>query len=230
MARRIFWGIFLVCAAALVLLNQLNLFITINIWSLLFTIVLVAIIVESIFHKSFFGIFLPLAGLAIIYAEPLGIAAITPWPVLIAAVFLTAGFSVLFKKSWHVSSRGKDQHEFVSDTDGSLGGDVINARVSMGEGRKYIHSDNLKRVNLSCSLGEMKVYFDKAQLSPDGAVIDVNCSLGSVSLFVPRQWRIESDLSVSLGEVDNRDQGSENEAVVRLVGSVSLGNVEVIYM
>ena len=53
---RIFWGVFLLLGAVFLLVSKLGYFSDINIFSLLFTILLVAIIIKSIIKLSFPGI------------------------------------------------------------------------------------------------------------------------------------------------------------------------------
>ena len=55
--------------------------------------------IQNIIDLSWGGIFFPLAILAIIFEKPLGIEAITPWIVLIAALLLTIAFEMIFPKN-----------------------------------------------------------------------------------------------------------------------------------
>jgi predicted membrane protein len=76
----------------------------------------------------------------------------------------------------------------------------------------------------------MEVYFDNVTLAPDGAEVNVNCSLGSIEIYVPSHWRVIDNLSASLGnaEVSRKLQSNDADApTLRVTGSVSMGNVEV---
>jgi tellurite resistance protein TehA-like permease len=57
--RNIFWGIFFVVATVLLIASQLGSFMEIGFWSLLGTILLIAIIIQSCIYRVFFGILMP---------------------------------------------------------------------------------------------------------------------------------------------------------------------------
>jgi predicted membrane protein len=102
--------------------------------------------------------------------------------------------------------------------------------VSFGYASRYLHSDCLESAELNCSFGGMEVYFDNVTLSPNGAEVNVNCSFGSVEIYVPSHWRVTDDLNVSLAnaEISRKLQNNDADApILRVTGSVSLGNVEV---
>ena len=81
MKKNYFWGVFLILAGAYLVVSQLGYLPAVGVFSLLFTVVCIAVIVASIPHVHFGGILFPLAFIAIIYDKPLGITAITPWTV-----------------------------------------------------------------------------------------------------------------------------------------------------
>ncbi len=105
--ENIFWGILLVLSAVLIIVSQVVSFGSIGVWSILATVLLVAVIVSSMVRLEFFGIFVPFAFLYMIYAEPFGLPMIQLWVLLIAAVLVGAGLSLIFKKK-------KKETSFVS--------------------------------------------------------------------------------------------------------------------
>ena len=52
--------------------------------------------IKSIFKRNFSGILFPIAFICIIFDDKLGITAITPWTVLIAAALGSLGLSMIF--------------------------------------------------------------------------------------------------------------------------------------
>ena len=250
-----FWGLFFLVAAGLVIANQLGVVTGINIWTLVLTVFLVAIILESVMHLEYFGIFMPLAVLGILYDDQLGITAITPWAILAAAFLAMIGCYILFKRKpkWaqyrHEHRENKEythfaQSEHTTTPDGKtytadsfresaedLTGDELYCKVSFGESSKYLYSENLRKGEFSCSFGSLKVFFDRVQLAPEGAAVDVSCSFGSIELYIPRSWMVRDNISASLGGVSYQGSNQpEPGPELLLTGSVSLGGIEIIYV
>jgi len=225
------WGLFFIGAAALLVINQLGFFADIGLFSLLFTILLIPIIITSIAHLNFFGIFFPAALILIIYEKQLHIEALTPWTVIIAAILLSIGFSVLIKPK-HWNTHWIDHHhyhpeEIIEHADD----DNINCSVSLTSRVQYVHSTNLQKTVLTCSCGSLKVYFDHAELSPQGAQVYVDCSLGSIELYLPRDWNINYDISTSLATIDEKNHPAPGDGpILALTGKVSLGNISITYI
>lgn len=96
--ERVFWGILFILAGIFMVISKLGYFPDINAFSLILTVFLVVIIAKSIPNLNFSGILFPIAFICIIYARQLGITAITPWTVLMAALFGSIGLSMIFHK------------------------------------------------------------------------------------------------------------------------------------
>ena len=92
----IFWGLFLVLAAVFLVVSQLGLLKDIGVFSILFAVFWVAILIEGLIRGSFGKILFSLAFLFIIFDEPLGIEAVNSWTVLAAALLAIALSCVLF--------------------------------------------------------------------------------------------------------------------------------------
>ena len=106
----------------------------------------------------------------------------------------------------------------------------LRVSVSFGETSRYLHATALETARLSCKFGSLSVYFDQAQLHPDGADVFVDCSFGATELYVPRHWRIINKTSCTLGaaEIDNkRFDTVPNPPTLTIHGNVSFGALEV---
>lgn len=228
--KKWFWGVFFILAAAFILLSQLGMLVEFSVWTLLLSVLLVAIIIQSLIHVEFFGIFVPLGVILILFDGPLGIEALTPWPVLGAAVLLSIGFSILFKGKLH---RGYKHHERIhrNETVEDLNEDRVVCKMSFGSSIKYLHAQNLEQAEFDCSFGALKIYFDQAKLSPNGADVLINCSFSGITLYIPHDWKVIDQMETSMGGVKNRENRSASDAnVIRLRGSVSFGGVDIVYI
>ena len=241
--KKLFWGIFFLCAAAAVILNAIGYLANVSLVSVIFTIVLIPIIVKSVARRNYIGIFFPLAVIGILYAKPLNIEAVSPWPLLAAALFLSIAFSILFGKKKglqfvvHKNISHFDDDDFEGDdkhekTVVHYDDNEVVCDTSFGACTNYVHCSALKRVKLNCSCGAIKIYFDNAQLDPGGANATVDCTLGSIEMYVPKTWQVYNTVSATLGASEERNKRyeAENGPVMNITGSVSLGSFAIIYV
>ena len=242
--KNIFTGIMLIVLAAGMILWKLNVLnlpakvAGVNTWGLIVSAIMVIVIVHSVLDLSFGGIFIPLAVICIIFDEPLGITAITPWIVMIAAILLTIAFDMIFSRNgrrWRSRDerrrdrRGGSYYESTSDSDEENG--IIMHSVRFGSATKYVRTPKLVSADLSSQFGELSVFFDGAQV-PDGHVtIDCHVSFGEMDLFIPKDWRVENKVSVALGNCDDRctdTRPDDGEVTCVIAGSVSFGELKLI--
>lgn len=243
--KNILTGLILIALAVCLVmwkLNVLNLppvLTGISVGGLVIAVLMAVIIIHSIMDLSFGGIFIPLAVIAIIFDKPLGITAITPWVVLIAAVLLTVAFHLIFPhhRRDHVRSHDEHSHGFhnVSDkfsenfSENESGSVYYSTRF--GSSTRYVRSENLNSADLSCRFGEMSVFFDKARVPGNSVNIDCSVSFGEIKIYVPQNWRIENKVGVTLGDCDIRGLNPDNTAetvTCFLNGSVTFGDLKLI--
>jgi len=240
--RKILWGIFFIGAAAVVILSEmgwLSLTAEVTLPKLVLSLVFIPIIIESLAHMNFFGVFFPLGCLAIIYAKPLGILKQMGGegrhiylPILVAALLLSIGFHMVFRKKKNKQWDGKYDWQNNKRAGENLTDNRVSSKVSFGGGSKYIHSQCLQEAWLKCSFGGMQVYFDGAQLHPNGAVVNVDVSFGGLELFIPKTWPVDNRINSSLGGVDEKNNRNAVTAgpMLVLTGNVSLGAVDITYV
>lgn len=236
--RKIFWGLFFILSAILVLCSTLGMTIEISLFALISSIILFAVFVESLIHLNFTGILFSLAFCGILYADKLNITQLTPWPILIIAMLCSIGLSILFdgprkfyKYKKHFNEEEIKEEFFSQSEEGK-----IDIQVSMGGSVKYINTDNFKVANIDCSFAGVKVYFDKAIIQEENAIINIDASFAGVELYVPREWKIKNNISCVLGGVDeknniylSRSKEEKNKEVI-LNGKCNLSGVEIIYI
>lgn len=229
--KDIFWGLLLILAAVLIIVNRLGFFPVVGMFEIVVTLILVGIIIKSVIYVSFPGILFPIAFLCIIYAEQWHIKDLTPWPVLLTALLGSIGLSMIFRKKKCFSYKCNEHEENFSEVINHPDESVVNCSVSFGSSMKYINSDKFERANIKCNFGAMKVYFDNAIISSGSADIYLDVSFGGVELYIPRTWKVINDVNVSLGGMSEKNSGSEVDfPVVTIHGNVSFSGVEIIYI
>jgi len=226
--KKFYWGIFFVCAAVFIVLNQLGYVLNdkISFFSLAFTILLIPVTIESLVYKNFFGITFPLAFIFILNKKLLGvsdemlkISGGNFWLIMLAALLLGIGLRFLF---------GDTKEWFRSQTADQVNGEKVYCNIKFGGSSKYIHSENFKRADIKCSFGGMEVYFDNARCL-ESAEINIDCSFGGVEMYVPRSWNVRNNIRAFAGAVEDRsDKSAKDGPVVTITGNVNFGGVEII--
>ncbi len=226
--EKVFWGVFFILAGIFLIVSRLGYFTDVNIFSLFLTVFLVACMVKSVRHLNFAGILFPMALLCIVYAQPLGITEITPWPVLGAALFGSIGLSIIFhNKHQYVHFKEENFSEVIDQQDGNS----FKFETSFGSSIKYVNADDFVYANLDCSFGAMKVYFDNAIIQNGNATINLDISFAGVELFIPKSWNVVNKANVSFGAIEekNRSQTS-GSPIITLTGDVSFSGVTIYYI
>jgi hypothetical protein len=231
----LFWGIILLLAAAFVLTNKFICFTDIGIGSIIITIVALAFIVQCLSRLHIAPLVIPIAVLYYIYRGPLGLPVIQTWKLIAAAALAFIGLNILLPKRRSYNHCNKfcgsgDQQKNIP-TEGNNDNNPY-VGVNFGAVSRSLNADSLETMRLSCNFGAMEIYLNQAQLSPNGAVADINCSFGGIQLFIPRHWHVIDNLHCTLAGVDIKSFATPAENAPRLTlnGSVSLGGVEVKYI
>lgn len=240
---RIFWGVGLIAAAVFLVIDQLHLLpFTMGFWSIFWTVVFAASLITSIINKNLYGSIFSIAFLLIIYAKPLHIAALAPWTILLVAFLISAGISLIFRKSFKptVIINGKKvdanwsdlkNKTFDSDnviTDSSFGVDSDNVVISgkMSEASRYIHSQNLKTITIDSTMGEVSVYLDGAKAAGDEVIMNVNTSMCDVNVYIPSDWQVENNMQNNFSDVDiDHSEGTGTKLILQ--GKNTMGDLNI---
>ena len=240
---RIFWGVGLIAAAVFLVIDQLHLLpFTIGFWAIFWTVVFVASLITSVINKNLYGAIFSIAFLAIVYAKPLHIAALSPWTILLVAILVSAGISLIFRNGFKptIIINGKKVNANWSDlinknfkadnviTDNSFGVDSDNVVISgkMTEASRYIHSKNLKTVTIDSSMGDVSVYLDDAKAAGDEVIMNVNTSMCDVDVYIPSDWQVENNMQNSLSDVDiDHSKGTGTKLILQ--GRNTMGDLTV---
>ena len=242
-SHRWFWGSFFLIGAVLVVMGQLGgLPAEFGFWRILFAIFMVAIVIYSLAHKGITGTVFGLAALAILFRRPLGITALGPWTIGGVALLVTIGLTLLLKPThaisyhYHFDSGTEDDWE---DSDERLGStdrmttdeDHVQVDVNMGDSIRYLQSQDFQQADVRVRMGNAKVYFDDVQMAADGAVVNLDVSLGGVTLYFPSDWNVKLAVESSLGGVDVKGkQPATDGPRVIVQGRVSLAGLTVVYL
>ena len=228
--RKIFWGMVLVFGTIALLANKLGYLGGIGFWSIAISIVLAAIFIDGIIKRSFGEMLFSIAFFIIVNDEMLGLEAITPWPVLLAACALTIGLKMLFPcfgKKNHILINGKIAKKISSE---NREGSNVYYENTFGSTVKYITGE-VSEVYMENSFGSIEVYFNDAVLVNNTARIHVESSFGGVELYVPKDWKVMMNVDTSFGGADEAGHCNTNgENILYVEGEVSFGGLEINYI
>ncbi|MDD2973294.1 MAG: hypothetical protein PHE02_14315 [Lachnospiraceae bacterium] len=238
--ENIFWGLFWIVCAIFLLMSKMGYFAEVSIISLLLTVFFVAWLVKSMIRRDIAGALFPIAFIGIIYADQLGIQAITPWPILCAALLGSIGISMIYHPRHHYHYNEKDfqggdyrhyhyqeGNEDVSSEEGS----DIKIGTRFGGSVKYIKSDDFKRICIDNQFAGMKVYFDDAIIQQGEAEIHLDGAFSGTELFIPKSWNVIQQLNATFGGIEEKNRpDTKGVPKVYLTGSVAFGGVTIIYI
>ena len=77
--------------------------------------------------------------------------------------------------------------------------DIIEEVCVFSGGGRSITSDNFKGGEITCIFGGSEINFRHASLSPGENIIDVTCIFGGVTLYVPEDWTVVSEVTSVFG-------------------------------
>ena len=227
----VFWGILFILMGVFLIISKLGYFPNVNVISLLLTAFLVAVIVKSLVRLNFAGVLFPIAFICIIYDKQLGITNITPWTVLIAALLGSIGFSMIFHKHTKCVNFKFDSEDYKFEKIAVEDESHVRIKNSFTSSIKYINTDNFEQADFNCSFGAMKVYFDKAIMSNNNAIVRINASFSGIELYIPKEWNVEDKTNVVLGSINEKNRNNQvTTNTLTLVGDIKFSGVEIIYI
>ncbi|MCI9143720.1 MAG: hypothetical protein HFH87_14095 [Lachnospiraceae bacterium] len=232
----IFWGIILILGAVVLLVNKMGYLEGISLGTILLNIGLAAILIKGLFRRSFGTILFSLAFLVIVNDELLHLEAITPWPVLGAALLGTIGLDLLFpgfkygrKFPPRIGNRSHWRSGGTVDCNESNGG-VVSFDNVFGSAVKYV-SGVVSFVGIDNVFGSMEVYFTDATLLSNNASVTVDLVFGEVTLYVPASWKVERKTENIFASTDESGRAvRDGENVLYVGGSVVFGHLEIVYV
>lgn len=232
-SSKIFWGIFFILAAVYVIISKFGILPDVGVFSILITVFLLWVFVEGIRHVNFYEILFSIALICIVYDEPLGITAVTPWPVLGAALLGSIGLSMIFhgrRRRGNAEWSGGNAGAGISSNE-QCTGEQIRCENNFGSAIRYINSDNFRNAQLENNFGSLSVYFDNAIVQDGSAFVNTENNFGETNLYIPKEWKIQNNLERSFGSVNEHGNsiGTSN-TLLYINGSANFGVINIYYI
>ena len=236
--KSIFWGILLLLGAAALVVGRLGYLEGIGVWSILFSVFLAGFLIDGLVNRSFGEILFSLAFLVIVNDKLLNLEAITPWPVLGAALLGTVGLNLLFPgfQKWerrvnmHLNMEGKERYDTESVFEERCDGDSVSYVNVFTGSVKYLYGE-ISHVRAENVFGSLQIYFTDATLKGGAATLVAENVFGTMVLYVPASWRVVLSTENVFG--GTREQGHCDPAgttVLYIKGEVVFGNMQIKYV
>lgn len=223
---KILGGLLVITAGTLILLKQVGLPIPHYIlsWEMILIAIGAVMLVKHNFKKTGAYILILIGTLFIFkdfYPDVINTKYI--WPVVIIAV----GISMILKTSLKKNQRFQMKQDFQTLEKE----DLLNSAAFFSGITKKVVTKNFKGATISSVFGGNEVNLSQADFDGE-AVIDVTCVFGGVSLIVPSNWKIKSDLTSVFGGIDDQrpiamnNEGVDDKTLV-LKGACIFGGIEI---
>ncbi len=218
-AHKIFWGILLLMAAAVLILYGVGFggeAYGIPFYKILLGIILVSLILSKLVFshnmRDRLKIFVYSSLLFMVFEKEIAALSglsdeniINNWILLFAAILAEAAVGLLIPKR----SPKNHYNSFSAST-------------------QYLDVSEKRKTHIENRIGATEVYFQNTEFVDDDAVIELTVinKMGAIEIHAPQSWRVENHLINKLGAVEIRPN-TESKVTLILNGENSMGAIEV---
>lgn len=238
----IFWGVVLICTAVLLIFNSLGVSVGyldgggLPVVRIVLGVLCAAWLITEIVKLRFARIFFPLAFILLLFEGEIASMLRVPgkdlysaWTILLCAVLLTAGVSLL--------THGRKRHVKIGKDDGTLnvefsdktaehddGGDIT---CHLSSVTKYIDCTNFTKKQINCDKGSVEIFFENTDSYTGNGELVIANNMGSVEIHIPEDWYTVGDITNSLGSVELPRMTEKSVKPLRISGANHVGSVEI---
>jgi predicted membrane protein len=244
---RIVFGLLIIAAGVLLLLNSMDLGVAIDIgdyWPVILIVIGLGKIVQPRHSRQlYWGIVIGIVGVLFLLNN-LGYLHFwfkDLWPVILILLGIEILRCGAFRHRIRVKCFTNHDKKFVHHhehlhsgccTGGSdsrsIDSDVIDISVMFGGGEYRFTSKNLKGGRVSTVMGGCELDFSQAEMEENEMVLETSTVMGGIELHVPAHWQVVLEGSPILGGLDDTTIKPENPQKKLIIkGSAVLGAVEV---
>ncbi len=216
----VFWGIILILSAVLIILDSIGIglgFLSgVPVITVILGIICVAWLIDELIKLKFTHIFFPLAFIFILFQDKIVQLAnlksqiMSNWIVLICALLLTIGSSMIFRTN-RVSKKEKmvkNQHKFGNST-------------------QYFDAGEQSDFNVENNFGKTEVFFSNVENYLGDGTLRVENNMGATVINVPKEWNVFVKIENNMGSVKAEENHPVNGKVLNIIGKNNMGSVVV---
>ncbi len=227
---KLFWGVGFILLAVAIVLDALGVLApiasavgNISILAILAGLLLLCYAITRLCQGKVGEIFIPLALIFMLFESNIAFVIkkgddsgniINNWLLLLCAVMLWIGFSILFS-----GVKRKRRKAYKLDAERHYSG-------NLGASVRYIDCDGFKSELVENDLGSCTVFFENAEKYKGDGVIIVDNNLGSVVVNVPEDWNVVVNIDNNLGSVTSPKPVTDGK-LLTVKGDNNLGSVTI---
>lgn len=251
LSKRLF-GVLLIGIATLMLMDLMGYSMPVKGWDLVLLVLAVYLMLDGIAHRRIrFGkLIIALTLAVIVFKEYLNLATADNWSIFWVGVLFALGVSVLtdgfrYRRSYRTFRFSTDEHakteRFRREDDEMI--DVVGSDeeendsgrfyydITFNNAVKYVYAQHLTSGHAEATFGELSIYLDQAGLAKQGAVIKCDSTFGQINLYIPKDWRVQNDLSATFGSVTEKGHAKgDSGPLLLLKGDATFGGIRLYYI
>ena len=194
---RVFFGVLVIAVGLVISLGNMDKIDVGDVFSTYWPMILILLglshLVLNRFRHSGSGLVLIVIG-GFFQLSNLGLLGDNIWMIFWPLMIIAGGLWIIFKPGMRWSGTK------VPDMKGNdLGASVIISGI-----KRRVESQQFRGGKASVVLGSLELDLRNAGLENNKATIELSTVLGEIKVFVPREWNVEVESSLVLGEVSNK--------------------------
>lgn len=240
---RIFWGIFFLACAGFVVANQMGILTyKLGFWAIVGTIIFALALIDGVVNLRITESVFSIAFLLMIYAQPLHIARLVPWTILLAAVLISVGLGIIFRNRFHTvvyaNKKIKDfrnkrenlsDHIFTDTVSNDNGAHVV-INQNLSDASRYVHSKALETIDVNGKMGDINIYLDDAQTAGNQVTMLLNITMSDLTVYVPLSWEVNTDINPTFGDLEIDGSSNGGGPTLIITGHASMSDIKIKYV
>lgn len=228
-SKNVLMGISLIVLACYIVVYKLGLItFQIGIWTIIFTIILGVGLINGLLKLNIPMIVFSITLLLMLYAAPLHITVLVPWTLILIAVLITIGLSLVLKKT-----KFKVKHHFTTEPGNNTDtthDEVININIKLTSLVRYIKAPVFKAGRIKVLVAELKVYFNNTKIEHE-ASLNIDATASEVTLYIPKNWHVNNQITGTINEIEETGMANAiTDATLYLTGDANVSQIKIIYI
>jgi predicted membrane protein len=148
------------------------------------------------------------------------------WPLLIILI----GIIILFKKPFQ--KRDKCHHKIATDMAYTSDDGFVRSEATFGSVKQIVVDPIFRGATIKNTFASTVIDLRRTSLDAPETFIDVECTFGSIEIFVPNIWVVVSKVNADFGGIDDKrfhsgfNEFNNNQKVI-IRGKIVFGGLEI---